>query len=502
MKALNLVIELSDLFEQADAEGGLVAQLIDAEIMPVVRAGLTEADAIGLGDRFNRVIEKVRMSANRTGKDRIRTLKDMLKSALATYVRNTNDAMTARGVFHRSIKGGSDIMLSVAAATILANALCGNHSKEAQTLMQRVAGKLTGRQPIPAMENASGAATGAGSIATVADKKKKLLRRNDSIFAEGDVIAFPGKLKPNPQNLYARISQRLRPFAQARQMAEELGWKQTGHQQIPDSTFIASLHRDPSGSGYPLWIVSNGAWQHMGTNGHGPETLHEYLKQHTVMGEALIEGDVIAFPGAKRPVHNPELSQADDVSNLYMMRPQTKPMSNRFFVILFTPHDGEQEDYADLAEIKNVARHFNLTKYDRTNHMFYAPGHSAANVATLHVYHEDKTELTPVETARINTEVQQFLQSQPSQMESLHWDDLLGKPTVMEVLREVAYSGTPRRHDGVIVDPTTAELVLCVHRSLTQQNQQRYETKSLSKMIAIAERAVQRGLIGVSMEEA
>lgn len=192
MFELGVASDLSDLYEATGAEGGFVATLIDEEIMPY----LVEAKSgIGLGARFDRVIEKVRASASRAGKDRIRTLKDMLRSALGDYVRKTSDAVTARDVYHRAIMSGSDMMLACTAGAILANALHGQHANEAKSLLQQIAGRLSGRQPPTAMES-SGAAVGSGAVATRTGKKK---RRRESIFAErlawDDLLGLPARLE-------------------------------------------------------------------------------------------------------------------------------------------------------------------------------------------------------------------------------------------------------------------------------------------------------------------
>ncbi len=272
MNPLNLVIELSDLLESTGYEGEPIALLFDEEIFPAIRHLNEKADPIGLGDRFGKVLDKVQASLNTHGTDRVRTLKDMMKSSLITYVRATHDAVTAREMYHRAIMSGSDTMLTVTAATILANALSGQHQDEAKMLIQQVASRLSGKQPrIPSMESASASAVGSGAIAVAAKGMKKKIRRRDSIFAEGDRVT---------------------------------------------------------------------------------------------------------------------------------------------------------------------------------------------------------------------------------------WDDLIGNPTILDILREISEQGNSRPYDGVLVDPVTAELVLNVHQSLTKPNQQRYESRSLTEMIKIAHRAVERGLIEVVMQEA
>jgi hypothetical protein len=181
--SLDIVVEISDLFEATGSEGSLAAQLFDSEILPHLTNPLHEA--VGLGDRFSQVIARVKAAAARMGSDSIRTIKDMMKSALLTYVEKTNDTQTAREIFHRAIMSGADTMLTVTGATILANALAGQHKQQATALVRGVAGRMSGKQPVG--ENASGGAVSAGAIAvatTPANKKKQIIRRQNSIFAE------------------------------------------------------------------------------------------------------------------------------------------------------------------------------------------------------------------------------------------------------------------------------------------------------------------------------
>lgn len=181
MTAIDAVIQLSDLFEATHTEGGIVALAIDADILPYInQTPLAEADGIGLGDRFGAIIDQVREKIARVGgRNDVRKLKEMMKDALTTYVKQTHDALTARDIFHRAIMSGADVMLTVTASVILANVLSKHNAQSAQHLIQVVAGRLSGNQPME--ENASGAATGAGAIVGSVAKKK---RRKDSIFAE------------------------------------------------------------------------------------------------------------------------------------------------------------------------------------------------------------------------------------------------------------------------------------------------------------------------------
>lgn len=274
---LDIVIELSDLFEATGYEKSQIAELFDTEILPMLKTPLSETDIGGLGVRFATVIDKVRSAVQGTG-EKIKTLKDMMKSALLTYAKNTNDIMTARAVYHRAIMSGGDTMLTVTGGTILANALAKQHGEQAKNLLRGISQKLSGAQPVE--ENASGGAVSAGAIATV---------------------ATPGKTRKN-------------------------------RDKPKDSIFLEN--------------------------------------------------------------------------------------------------------------------------------------------STEHIY-----------------------------TESLTLNDLLGIPETMKVLREVAETGCGRQHNGVMVDPTTAELVLSVHSSLKPKKRQEYEAKSYTEMVDIAYRAVQRGLIEVSMEE-
>lgn len=180
---LDIAIEISDLFEATRSEGSLAAQLFDSEILPYLKTPLHET--IGLGDRFSKVIDRVKAVAMQTG-DSIRTIKDMMKAALLTYVQKTNDTQTAREIFHRAITTGADTMLTITGAAILANALAGQHQQQATGLIRGIASKMSGKQPA-VVENASGGAVSTGSIAVATspiNKKKQIIRRQDSIFAE------------------------------------------------------------------------------------------------------------------------------------------------------------------------------------------------------------------------------------------------------------------------------------------------------------------------------
>ncbi len=189
MEPLDLAIQFSDLFEATETEGGDVAYLIDTEIIPYMREHLAEADGIGLGQRFSKILDRVQTIVNQSGSDQIRALKEMMKRVLSDYVKRTSDALTARHIFHNAIMQGKDTMLTVSAAGLLANALAGQHPQQATQLMQQVGSRLTGERPMS--ENSSGAAVSAGAIATTPTGLKAKKRRRGSIFAEGEVIQDP-----------------------------------------------------------------------------------------------------------------------------------------------------------------------------------------------------------------------------------------------------------------------------------------------------------------------
>ncbi len=138
----------------------------------------------GMGDRFNHVLEKVRAAVG-SSNDRVRMLKDMMKASLLTYVQKTHDAPTGRQIFHKAIMAGSDTMLTVTAATMLANALAGSHADQAESLLKGIAAKLSGKHEMGMWENASGAAVSVGAT-TAPNGKKQKMRRRDSIFAEDE----------------------------------------------------------------------------------------------------------------------------------------------------------------------------------------------------------------------------------------------------------------------------------------------------------------------------
>lgn len=180
MRTLDAAIELSNLYEATGTEGTVFSDLIDREILPVLSRSLTEADRLSLGDRFSSIIDRVRGALGEMGAEHIRNLKEMMKIALQDYVRKTRDAITARELFHSAIMSGSETMLNVTASAILANALAKHNPNSAQDFVQKVAGKILGRE---IAENASVAAVGSAAIATVpAGPKRKRKARKDSIF--------------------------------------------------------------------------------------------------------------------------------------------------------------------------------------------------------------------------------------------------------------------------------------------------------------------------------
>lgn len=204
---LDIAAEVSDLFEAADYEGTMVSEFFDTEILPLLKTPLRESDFLGIGNRFANAIDKVRMSLNQQKGDRFRRLMDMMKSALLTYVRSTHDAVTGREVWHRGLHShNSDLMMTITAAACLANALMKQSPDQAQNFLRGIAKKLSGAQKkAPAMiENSSGAAVSAGSVAAFAmGSKKKKMRRPDSIFAEDmswlDIQEFPDAISTMQQ---------------------------------------------------------------------------------------------------------------------------------------------------------------------------------------------------------------------------------------------------------------------------------------------------------------
>jgi hypothetical protein len=181
MEPLELAIQFSDLFEATGSEGSEVAYLIDQEILPYIHTHLREGDGVGLGARFTKVLDQVRNIVS-TGNDRVRAAKEMMKRVLTDYTKRTNDAVNARDIFYNAIHQGTDDMITVAAAGLLANALARQHPQQAVQMMRSVGSRMTGERP-PVSENASGAATGSAAIAAV-PTGVKAKRRKESIFAE------------------------------------------------------------------------------------------------------------------------------------------------------------------------------------------------------------------------------------------------------------------------------------------------------------------------------
>lgn len=414
MTALKVAIDLSDLYESTASEGGLVARLIDTEIMPLVRDPLNEADIVGISDRFADVIDKVRGAAKKTGSDQIRTLVAMMKAALAAYVKKTHDAMTARGIFHDAVMGGGDAMLTVTAAAILANALCGHHAKQAQSLMQCIAKRLSGPQR-RMHENASGGAVGTGAIAAVEMGQKKKKPKTDSIFAEGDVVPF-GRPKP-PEAPPPRDS----AWSDDDQLPPDIKdiSKRFGSMVKYGSSNVVPMHQeaepepDPSAMSpgeMTRMVAANAGWKHIDT-------------------ERYPSGEIAVF------------------------QPPGRYGSANYLYI----YPGGEWKYANIKG-------------------------GAGGLEGFLVDH--------VRSAR-NFESK----------ERLSWNDIQDLPATLDLMEQIARRGRPQPIDGVLVDPTTAELVLSVHRGMTAEEARDYEGRPLSEMILIAEQMVEEGLMNIMLEE-
>jgi hypothetical protein len=83
----------------------------------------------------------------------------------------------------------------------------------------------------------------------------------------------------------------------------------------------------------------------------------------------------------------------------------------------------------------------------------------------------------------------------------ISWRDLQDQPPTINLLREIAADEINRPISGVLVDPTTAELVLATHTALSPDRRQRFEAKSVSEMIRIANRLFEQGGIELIVQE-
>lgn len=413
MTALEVAIDLSDLYESTQTEGGIVASLIDAEIMPLVRDPLHEADIVGISDRFSDVIDKVRGAATKTGSDQIRTLVAMMKAALAAYVKKTHDAVTARGVFHDAVMGGGDAMLTVTAAAILANALCGHHAKQAQSLMQCIAKRLSGPQRV--RENASGAAVGAGAIAQTATGKKKK-SKPDSLFVEdAEILPFrrPQPAEPPPPRDSAWADDTTMP-PDIRDVSRRFG-----NMVKYGSANVEPMHPEPEPEADPNAVppgeiaritAGNAGWKHIDT-------------------ERYPSGEIAIF------------------------QPPGRYGSANYLYI----YPGGEWKYGDIKGGVGGLDGF-LADHARSARNF-----------------ESKQRLT--------------------------WNDIQDLPATLDLMEEIVRRGRPQDIDGVLVDPTTAELVISVHRGMTTEEARDYEGRPLSEMILIAEQMVEEGLMAIILEE-
>ena len=337
---LDVAIELSDLFEATGYEGTELAALFDNEILPMLKTPLHETDVVGMGERFSKAIDRIRASLSQMKGDRIRTLMDMMKSSILTYIQRTHDVRTGREVFNRAVRSGGDTMLTVTGAAMLSNALASNHAEQAMTLLKGVAAKLSGAQPKPVTENA--------------DMMLEPICVDIELFIR--MLEFAREDAKDDLILHKVIER-----------AEELGHRGKKILDMSDYTFLT---QDQS---------------------------HSQVSENA-SGAAVSSGVIATFATGNK---------------------KRKPVIRR------------------------------------RDSLF---------------------------------------------AEDLSWNDLEGQPDTIQKMNEISDTMENMIIEGVIVDPSTAELVLAVHDSLSGQKQHRYASKPVSEMIEIAHRVVQRGIISVVME--
>lgn len=435
MQPTDLAGQLSDLFESTNSEGCEAACLIDEEIIPHLGSLLREANGIGLGQRFSKILDRVQAIVNQGGKgDDVRNLKEMMKNVLIDYVNRTKDAMTARSVFISAIKAGRDAMLTITASGLLANALAGQHPREATKLMQQVGSRLSGPQRMG--ENASSAATGAGNIAGRVPTEKKQ-EKKPSIFAED--IVRPDAFNRDPvmnQNPHGDRSGTV-PFQRA---------------EAPK----APVKRDSAWSGAHQL----------------PPPIADIGKQFGSMIDRATGNNVVQWGQPQQPEQN---------------------------------NQPEQPALPDPIEMlhQHGWKHIDTETYPSGQIQVFRTPTNYGSANELYVYPDGYWKWGNVKggpAALIQT-----VQDHSKQMrkwESLEWGDLIDNPPIFEQLRKIAEGVENRVVSGVLVDPTTAELVLATHIGLSPDRRRRYESKNVNEMIRIANRLVAQGAISVVMEEA
>jgi hypothetical protein len=499
MDALDLAIQLSDLFESSGMEGSEVTYLIDAEIIPNLSMHLAEADGIGLGARFAKVLGQVRGIINQNGGD-IRSLKTMMKTVLDQYVKRTQDALTARHIFSNAIMGGMDTMLAVTAGGLLANALAGQHPRQAVQMLQTMGKHVTGQRP-RMQENASMGAVSAGSFATVPTGKRKVIKRTQpSIFAELAANLQPDGMpeRPqgpqNPESAWSgqhQVPPDIRPMHAAfdkmlngvgvqgssppptppeqfdlqplYDAALQYGWKHVDTETYPEGEIMVFDTPSRHGSNYKLYLYSGGEWKFANQKG-GPGSFIPMLQDHdkTRRKWESIEWDdetMLAEGGHLRMSASPQSSS----------RPS------------FTTDAGSHDE----------AEH----------HLSNLHAHVAGSGLEPHNVSIHNTRTGVVHQAKVAPHGV-YKRSYNNLDESMTWADIQDPDTVhMQIIREVAGGVGNRVVGGVLIDPTTAEMVVATYLALSPDRQTRYAGKNVSEMVRIAEKIFEKGGIEVVMEE-
>lgn len=431
MQPTDLAGQLSDLFENTNTEGSETAYLIDAEIIPHLGSLLREGNGIGLGQRFSKILDRVQAIVSQPGNgDDVRNLKEMMKNVLINYVKRTKDAMTARSIFNAAIRSGRDAMLTITASGLLANALAGQHPREATKLMQQVGSRLSG--PRKMGEDASSGAVGSGSFAKRASGKRK----KNSIFIEAEVVHPPAFNRD--------------PVVNQHPHGDRSGTVPFQRSEAPK----APVKRDSAWSGdYQL-----------------PPPIADISKQFGGMIDRVTGNNVVQLGQPQQP------QQLD--------RPAEPPLPDP--IEMLHQHGWKHID-TETYPSGQIQVFQTPTRYGSANELYVYPdgywkwGNVKGGPAAL------------IQTIQDHSK-------QMRKWESLEWNDLIDNPPIFESLRKIAEGVQNREIQGVVVDPTTAELVLATHIALTPDRRRRYESKSVDEMIRIANRLVEQGAITVEMD--
>jgi hypothetical protein len=428
MNKINLVIEISDLFEVYDGESTII-DFIDKQILPLVKFNITESDIVGIGDRFSQLLDRIKTTLDQAGSDRFRNLTSMLKLSLKKYISDTGDIVTGRKIFNQSMHKGMDITLVVTAAVILANALSKQHPEQSMGLIKSIAGKLSGAQDDTSIsdsvnsmigENTSVAATGSASIAVVPTGKKIIKKRKDSIFAEGDVIPFPSTSTKSGRPSNTSGGAEVVPFTSlAKHMSNNGDTSMTYNTQ--------GIH--------PNDVFSVSTWYYNYDTRKSSEQQRRKLNILDILG-IMKTNNIEANDGE-------DLWQTDD----------EKPLV--FYIMVKTLYGS----YISRDQIEEINQAIN------NNYEFRIMAENF-QLSFADIDYENIPQLS-----------------------------------LMNSINSIKNTGKSALVEGIIIDSSTAELILAVYDSLNHENKHKFCNRSIIEMMKISKRLVESGFIQVVMEE-